>query len=103
MAAISTAIAAGSLALGAASAIGARRSNKRMERTARKNAKRQEDRAREAAKLKGMSYQDPRLKMGAPGTDDEREREARRKGTASRSTSVGMGGVRPSASRIGGL
>lgn len=86
MAAISTLIAAGSLALGATGAAAQYNKQKQTERAARNNAEQAEIEAREAAKLKGMDTPDARVQVGATDANasstistDEKGRSKRKK------------------------
>lgn len=107
MAALSTLLSVGSLAIGAYGSNQQAQAQKRARRDARKDAKRAEAKAREAARLKSKVKQDPRIKIGATDADaDARARAAASAGTSRKdSTRVDKNRTfgSASASRVGGL
>lgn len=108
MAALTTMIAAGSLALGAVGSAVQYKQQKDAEDRARREAERQKEEAREAAALKDQQAQDPRLKIGSgDGTSTSGRQTSSAKGTSTRRSQVGVDAGRmfsgPGASQIGGL
>lgn len=105
MAAITTMIAAGSLALGAASAAVQYNQQKGAQKKAQRRADQQKTEAIEAAKLKGIETSEARVQVGATDANENAVTATADKGKSKRKRkSDAMGrALAPSASRIGGL
>ncbi len=105
MAAVSTLIAAGSLALGAVGAATQYNAQKSAQKKAQRRSDAQETEAREAAKLKGQETQDARVQVGATDRTEGATSPTEAKGKSKRkkkSDTLGTA-LAPTASSIGGL
>lgn len=106
MPAISTILAAGSLALGAAGAVNAYNQQKKARKQAEAAEAAQKTEAQEAAKLKGPDVPDARIQIGAASRRKAKSTASgSEKGTSRRKNKSGTFGtaLAPSASSIGGL
>lgn len=102
MAALTTLVVAGGLALGAASVVAQTSAQKKAEKRAAAEAAQAKVEATEAGKLRAPEQSDPKIRIGTedPSKSTKRKRSSDRPVRKSNNT---PGGISTSASRIGGL